>query len=60
MRSMVACSSGASWGSVTRAFIALSAILSLKKTCARTKPPMISTIRRALVPIAISTEMKTT
>ena len=59
-RSIVACSSGASWGSVTRARIAARASLSPKKICASAKPPAISRITIALVPTAISAAMKMT
>ncbi len=59
-RSIIACSSGASSGSVTRALIAASAILSPKRICTRAKPPAIRRIRIAPTPAAISTAMKTT
>ena len=59
-RSTMACSSGASLGSVTRALIAASAILSPNNSWARANPPASSSTMIAPTPAAIRTAMKTT
>ena len=59
-RSIIACSSGASFGSVTRARIDRSASLSPNSSCTIAKAAAITSTTTAPTPAAISAAMKTT